>query len=197
MSKRLFDWLASGIGLLILSPLFIILALRIKLDSPGPVFFRQERVGKGGHIFKIHKFRTMAMGSERQGPQITVGADPRVTREGQWLRKYKVDELPQLIDVWLGHMSFVGPRPEVPCYVAHYPDDIRDLVLSVRPGITDRASIEFKDESIILGLSTDPHNIYLAEVLPKKISFYIDYVNKHSFFGDIKIIFLTIREIIK
>lgn len=197
MSKRLFDWLASSFGLLILSPFFLVLALRIKLDSPGPVFFRQERVGMGGRIFKIHKFRTMVIDAERQGSQLTIGIDSRVTREGEWLRKYKIDELPQLIDVWLGYMSLVGPRPEVPYYVAHYPDYIRNLVLSVRPGITDRASIEFTDESIVLGLSADPHKIYLTEVLPKKLSFYVDYVNKHSVFGDIKIIFLTIRKIIK
>lgn len=197
MAKRLFDWLASGLGLLVLSPLLLVLALWIKLDSPGPVFFRQERVGLGGRVFRIHKFRTMVVDAEKQGLQITVGSDSRVTRVGQWLRKYKIDELPQLIDVWLGHMSLVGPRPEVLRYVAQYPDDIRELVLSVRPGITDRASIEFKDENMILGLATDPHKAYLEEVLPKKLSFYVAYVNERSFFGDVKIIFRTIREVIR
>ena len=146
MGKRLLDWIASTLGLLVLFPLFLILAVWIKLDSPGPVFFRQERVGRAGEIFYIHKFRTMVANAKHLGLQITVGADVRVTRVGQWLRKYKIDELPQLLDVWLGHMSLVGPRPEVPRYVACYPEDVRIVVLSVRPGITDKASIEFKDE---------------------------------------------------
>lgn len=197
MAKRLFDWLVSGLGLLLLAPLLVLLALWVKLDSPGSVFFRQERVGLGGRVFRIHKFRTMVVDAENRGPQITVGKDSRVTRLGQWLRKYKIDELPQLIDVWLGHMSLVGPRPEVPRYVAEYPDDIRSVVLSVRPGITDRASIEFKDENIILGRSSDPHKAYLEHVLPKKLNFYVDYVNNQSFFGDIKIILRTVREIIR
>ncbi len=197
MAKRLFDLLASGLGLLLLAPLLVLLALWVKLDSPGPVFFRQERVGLGGRVFRIHKFRTMVVDAENRGPQITVGKDSRVTRLGQWLRKYKIDELPQLIDVWLGHMSLVGPRPEVPRYVAAYPDDIRSVVLSVRPGVTDRASIEFKDENIILGRSSDPHKAYLEHVLPKKLNFYVDYVNDRSFFGDIKIILRTVREIIR
>lgn len=193
MTKRLFDWLASGVGLLLLAPLLLILAICIKLDSPGPVFFRQERVGLGGKQFRIHKFRTMVTDAEKRGLQITVGADARVTRVGKWLRKHKLDELPQLLDVWLGDMSLVGPRPEVPRYVECYPVDVRDLVLSVRPGITDRASIEFKDENLILGRSADPNRAYVEEVLPIKLTYYLEYVNSRSFFGDIALILKTLR----
>lgn len=197
MAKRLFDWLASSLGLLLLGPLLLGLAIWIKLDSPGPVFFRQERVGRGGRLFRIHKFRTMVTDAERRGLQITVGADARVTRVGQWLRKYKLDELPQLLDVWLGHMSLVGPRPEVPRYVACYPADVRDVVLSVRPGITDRASIEFKDENEILGRAVDPQLAYVNEVLRIKLRYYVEYVNNRSFFGDIKLIFRTFTALVR
>ena len=197
MAKRLFDWLASTCGLLALAPVLVVLAVWIKLDSAGPVFFRQERVGRGGKLFRIHKFRTMVTDAERRGLQITVGADARVTRVGQWLRKYKLDELPQLLDVWLGHMSLVGPRPEVPRYVACYPADVRDVVLSVRPGITDRASIEFKDENEILGRATDPHLAYVNEVLPIKLRYYVDYVAHRSFWSDIGIIFATVRALVR
>jgi lipopolysaccharide/colanic/teichoic acid biosynthesis glycosyltransferase len=197
MSKRIFDLLASGLGLLLLSPVLLALAVWIKLDSPGPAFFRQERVGKGGRLFRIHKFRTMVTDAERIGLQITVGADARVTRVGQWLRKYKLDELPQLLDVWLGHMSLVGPRPEVPRYVACYPVDVREVVLSVRPGITDRASIEYKDENQVLGSAADPHDAYVNQVLPIKLALYQNYVRDQSFWGDILIIFATIRALMR
>lgn len=197
MNKRLFDWIVSSVGLLLLSPLFLLLAVWIKLDSPGPVFFRQERVGQAGRLFHIHKFRSMVIDAERRGLQITVGVDVRVTRVGQWLRKYKLDELPQLLDVWLGYMSLVGPRPEVPYYVECYPEDVRDLVLSVRPGITDHASIEFKDENLILGRATDPQKAYIAEILPIKLAYYIEYVNSRSFSGDITLILKTLRAITK
>lgn len=197
MAKRLFDWLASTFGLLALAPGLLFLAVWVKLDSPGPVFFRQERVGRGGKLFRIHKFRTMVTDAERRGLQITVGADARVTRVGQWLRKYKLDELPQLLDVWLGHMSLVGPRPEVPRYVACYPADVRDVVLSVRPGITDRASIEFKDENLILGRANDPNNAYVEEVLPIKLRYYVDYVATRNLIGDFVIILKTIQALIR
>jgi lipopolysaccharide/colanic/teichoic acid biosynthesis glycosyltransferase len=197
MAKRLFDWLASTCGLLALAPVLLLLAVWIKLDSPGPVFFMQERVGRGGKLFRIHKFRTMVTDAERRGLQITVGADARVTRVGQWLRKYKLDELPQLLDVWLGHMSLVGPRPEVPRYVACYPADVRDVVLSVRPGITDRASIEFKDENEILGRAADPHQAYVNEVLPIKLRYYVDYVAQRSFWSDVGIILMTFRALVR
>lgn len=197
MAKRLFDWLASTCGLLALAPVLVVLAVCIKLDSPGPVFFRQERVGRWGKLFRIHKFRTMVIDAERRGLQITVGVDARVTRVGQWLRKYKLDELPQLLDVWLGHMSLVGPRPEVPRYVACYPAKERDVVLSVRPGITDRASIEFKDENLILGRAADPDKAYVEEVLPIKLKYYVEYIETNSLLGDINLIIRTFAALIR
>lgn len=192
MAKRLFDWVASGLGLLLLSPLLVLVALWIKWDSPGPVFFRQERVGLRGSLFRIHKFRSMTVNAEARGPQITVGKDVRVTRSGAFLRKSKVDELPQLIDVWLGRMSVVGPRPEVPRYMNQYPPEVRNKVLSVRPGITDWASIQFKDENRILGSAADPEAAYVQEVLPIKQRFYVDYVDQRTFMGDLHIIFATL-----
>lgn len=197
IAKRVFDLLASALGLLALAPLLLGIALAIKLDSRGPVFFRQERVGRGGRLFRIHKFRTMAVDAERRGPQITVGADARITRVGAVLRRYKLDELAQLIDVFRGEMSLVGPRPEVPRYVACYPDDVRDIVLSVRPGITDRASIEFKDESAILGGARDAHHAYVHEVLPVKLRYCVEYVRTRTFRGDLAIIFATLRALLK
>lgn len=195
--KRWFDLLASGLGLIALSPLLMLIALLIKLDSKGPVFFRQERVGRFGKVFRIHKFRTMITDAERKGLQITVGADARVTRLGGTLRKYKLDELPQLIDVLLGDMSLVGPRPEVPRYVACYPEETKDIVLSVRPGITDWASIEYKDENRILGLAEDPHRAYVEQVLPVKLGYYINYVRRRTFWGDLKIILATLVAIVR
>lgn len=193
ISKRIFDLLASGFGLLVLSPVFLLIAASIKLDSPGPIFFRQERVGRFGKIFRIHKFRTMVTNAEKKGLQITVGADARVTRTGAVLRKYKLDELAQLIDVFIGDMSLVGPRPEVPKYVDYYPTESRNIILSVKPGITDWASIEYKDENEILGRAVDPHKAYIEEVLPIKIDYYLDYVKNRSLIGDIRIIFATLR----
>lgn len=195
--KRWFDLLASGLGLIALSPLLMLIALLIKLDSKGPVFFRQERVGRFGKVFRIHKFRTMITDAERKGLQITVGADARITRVGGTLRKYKLDELPQLFDVFLGDMSIVGPRPEVPRYVAFYPEEMKDVVLSVRPGITDWASIEYKDENRILGLAEDPHRAYVEQVLPVKLEYYINYVRRRTFWGDLKIILATLVAIVR
>lgn len=195
--KRAFDLIASGIGLLILAPILIIVAAAIKLDSRGSVFFRQERVGQHGVNFRIYKFRTMEVNAEQRGMQITVGNDARVTRVGRILRKYKLDELAQLIDVFRGKMSLVGPRPEVPKYVALYPDDVRDTVLSVKPGITDRASIEYKDEASVLASAVDPHEAYVKDVLPVKLAYYTSYVRERSFLGDIAIIFATIFAILR
>lgn len=197
MLKRLFDWLMSGLGLLMLSPMFLVIAVAIKLDSSGPVFFRQQRVGRFGRPFGIHKFRTMLVNAEALGMQITVGSDSRVTRVGRVLRKYKLDELPQLIDVFSGTMSLVGPRPEVPRYVMYYPATVRDNVLSVRPGITDRASIEFRNENDILGRAVDPHEAYVNEVLPVKLRYYQEYVKTRTFWGDIVIIFDTLRAVLR
>lgn len=196
IAKRSFDLLASALGLLVLAPFLFLVAVAIKLDSTGPVFFRQERVGQRGRVFRIHKFRTMVTDAERRGLQITVGADARVTRVGAFLRRYKLDELPQLIDVAMGNMSMVGPRPEVPRYVALYPDDARRIVQSVRPGITDLASIEFKAENDILGHAEDPHRAYVEEILPIKLRYYVDYVQGRSFWGDIKIILRTLLAIV-
>lgn len=192
MIKRLFDVLASGLGLLVLAPVLLVIALAVKLDSAGPVLFRQERVGRLGRTFRIHKFRTMVTDAESRGLQITTGADARVTRVGGVLRKYKLDELPQLMDVFVGHMSLVGPRPEVPRYVACYPPQVRDVVLSVRPGMTDWASIRFRDENTILGQSADPLSAYINEVLPIKIGYYTEYVRSRTFWGDLRIIFATL-----
>lgn len=195
MSKRLFDLVLSSLGLLLLGPSLLLVALFIKLDSTGPVFFRQERVGRHGKPFRIHKFRTMRHDPTGQGLQITVGADSRITRVGAVLRKTKLDELPQLIDVWCGTMSLVGPRPEVPRYVAHYPAALRDKVLSVRPGITDIASIEYRDESSILAHAADPESAYIEQVLPHKLALAVSYVDQASVWMDIQLIWRTIRAI--
>jgi len=190
--KRLFDLVASAAGLLLLAPVFMVIAITIKRESPGPVFFRQERVGLGGRIFRIHKFRTMVVSGEGRGPLITVGADRRITSSGAFLRKYKLDELAQLIDVFVGEMSLVGPRPEVAKYVALYPEDVRDIVLSVRPGITDLASIEYRDENALLGKSQDPERTYVEEVMPAKLRYCVDYVQSRSFGLDLRIICRTV-----
>jgi lipopolysaccharide/colanic/teichoic acid biosynthesis glycosyltransferase len=195
LAKRLFDVVASSVGLVVLLPLLLVIALAIRLESPGPAFFRQERVGRFGKVFRVHKFRSMVADAERRGMQITSGADPRITVVGALLRKYKLDELPQLIDVLAGHMSLVGPRPEVPRYVNCYPKEVRDIVLSVRPGITDWASIEYRNENAVLGEAVDPHRAYVEEVLPVKLRYYVDYVENRSFWGDIRIILATLLAI--
>jgi lipopolysaccharide/colanic/teichoic acid biosynthesis glycosyltransferase len=197
MSKRLFDLFFASIGLLALCPLMTLIALAIKLDSPGAVFFRQERVGRFGVPFRIHKFRTMQQALSGRGLQITVGADVRVTRVGHFLRRSKLDELPQLIDVWLGRMSLVGPRPEVPRYVALYPDELRRKILSVRPGITDVASIEYRDESAVLARAADPEHAYVHEVLPHKLALSARYVDSASLLGDVVLIGRTLLAILR
>ena len=193
MAKRLFDILFSAGTLIVLSPLLLAVAVWIKLDSPGPVFFRQVRVGRGGRPFKIYKFRSMRADAQARGPQITVGEDARITCSGALIRKYKIDEFPQFINVLFGDMSLVGPRPEVPRYVGLYPPDVRDVVLSVRPGITDLASIAYRDESDLLGRSTDPERTYVEEVLPAKLALCERYVRERSFFGDLAIIGRSMR----
>lgn len=197
MVKRLFDLVASGLGLLLLLPILLAIALAIKLESPGRVFFRQERMGRFGKTFRIHKFRTMVTDAERRGLQITVGNDARVTRVGSVLRKYKLDELAQLVDVFVGHMSLVGPRPEVPRYVDCYPADVRAIVLSVPPGITDWASINFKDENAILGDAVDAERAYVEEILPIKLGYYVRYVKERSFMMDLRIIFATLAAVFR
>ena len=196
MAKRLFDIVMAGLALLLMSPLLIGIAAWIRLDSVGPVFFRQERVGRHGRLFRIHKFRTMVSDAERLGAQITVSGDPRITAAGRFLRRSKLDELPQLIDVLAGTMSLVGPRPEVPRYVAMYPTALREKVLSVRPGITDPASIEFRDEGALLAAAADPEREYADVVLPAKLRFAADYVDHASLAYDLRLIALTLRALV-
>lgn len=188
--KRLFDMIASGLGLIVLSPLFLILAIWIKLDSKGPVFYRQVRVGRHNKDFRIFKFRSMRVGSDK-GSLVTIGGhDPRITRSGYFIRKFKFDELPQLINVFIGDMSLVGPRPEVRHYVDHWtPEQMH--VLDVRPGITDPASIKFRNENELMEQAEDPEKYYIEVIMQEKIRLYLEYVKKHSFFYDIALIFKT------
>ena len=190
MLKRLFDIVASGLGLIVLSPLFLILAIWIKLDSKGPVFYRQVRVGYKNKDFRIFKFRSMRVGADK-GSLVTIGGhDPRVTRSGYFIRKFKFDELPQLINVFLGDMSLVGPRPEVRHYVDYWtPEQMH--VLDVRPGITDPASIKFRNENELMEKSEDPEKYYIEVIMQEKIKLYLEYVEKHSFFYDLGLIFKT------
>lgn len=196
MRKRGFDVVASVLGMIVLSPIFLIVALLIKITSEGPIYFRQTRVGRNGIPFRIHKFRTMVEHADRVGEQLTGAGDSRITRVGKILRDYKLDELPQLIDVLRGDMSVVGPRPEVPRYVAHYPGPLRDIVLSVRPGITDMASVRFRDESVLL-IHADNADYYTKAILPEKLRYYVQYVEQQSFRGDMKIIWLTVASLFK
>ena len=191
ITKRIFDVIMAIFGLLVLSPIFLIIAIAIKLDSKGPVFFKQIRVGLEGKEFKIFKFRTMITDAEKQGMQITVGKDSRITKVGSFIRKCKIDEIPQLINVLIGDMSFVGPRPEVPKYVAMYSESDREI-LKVRPGITDLASIEYRNENDILGKSKNPEKTYIEEVIPAKITLNKKYISNCSIFFDVKLIFKTI-----
>lgn len=193
--KRLFDIVASGLGLLVLSPLFLILAIWIKLDSKGPVFYKQIRVGRNNNDFQLFKFRSMRVGSDKKG-LITVGErDPRITRSGYFIRKYKLDEFPQLINVFIGDMSLVGPRPEVRKYVEMYtPEQMH--VLDVRPGITDMASILYRNENELLEKADDPDKFYVEVVMQDKLRINLEYVAKHSFWFDIKLIFKTFWAIV-
>lgn len=193
MLKRLFDVLVAAIALLALSPLLLVLALAIKIDSPGPVFFRQERVGRYGRPFRIFKFRTMVAVDTRSSIQVTVAGDPRITRVGRLLRGSKLDELPQLIDVLRGTMSLVGPRPEVPRYVEHYPKAWRERLLSVRPGVTDFASVHFRSENELLARAQDPEQEYLQVILPNKLQYSLHYVDNRSLASDLQVIGLTAK----
>ncbi|EGN63875.1 MULTISPECIES: sugar transferase [Fusobacterium] len=195
MSKRIFDIVISFAGLLILFPFILIIALLIKIDSKGPVFFKQVRVTKDAREFKIFKYRTMRVGSDKYS-QITVGKDNRITKVGAFLRKYKLDEIPQLINVLIGDMSLVGPRPEVPKYVALYTDEQKEI-LKVRAGITDYASIEFSDENDLLASEEEPEKAYIEKIMPKKIELNKKYLSEISILTDIKIILLTIKKILK
>ena len=193
--KRIFDVIASGLGLIVLSPLFLILAIWIKIDSRGPVFYRQVRVGWHNRNFRIFKFRSMRVGADK-GSLVTIGGhDPRVTRSGYFIRKFKFDELPQLINVFLGDMSLVGPRPEVRHYVDYWtPEQMH--VLDVRPGITDPASIKFRNENELMEKAEDPEKYYIEVIMQEKIRLYLEYVEKHSFLYDLGLIFKTFWVII-
>ncbi|AVQ22387.1 sugar transferase [Fusobacterium nucleatum subsp. nucleatum ATCC 23726] len=195
MLKRIFDIILSLFGLIILLPFMLITAIFIKLDSKGPVFFKQLRVTKNGREFKIFKYRTMRVGSDKYS-QITVGKDDRITKIGSFLRKYKLDEIPQLINVLIGDMSLVGPRPEVPKYVALYTDEQKEI-LKVRAGITDYASIEFSNENDLLASEEDPEKAYIEKVMPRKIELNKKYLSEISILTDIRIILLTIKKILK
>lgn len=194
--KRLFDIAASGLGLIVLSPLFLIIAIWIKLDSKGPVFYRQVRVGLYNKDFRIFKFRSMRVGADK-GSLVTIGGrDPRVTKSGYWIRKFKLDELPQLINVFIGDMSLVGPRPEVRHYVDYWiPEQMH--VLDVRPGITDPASIKFRYENELMEKAEDPEKYYIEVIMQEKIKLYLEYVEKHNFFYDLGLIFKTFWVIVK
>lgn len=194
--KRLFDVLASGCGLLVLSPILIIVAIWIKLDSEGPVFYRQVRVGRYNKDFRIFKFRSMRIGSDK-GSLVTIGGrDPRITRSGYFIRKFKIDELPQLFNVFIGDMSLVGPRPEVRHYVDYWTSE-QMRVLDVRPGITDPASIRFRNENELLAEAEDPEKYYIEVIMQEKIKLYLEYVDNVSFWYDIRLIFRTFWVIIK
>jgi lipopolysaccharide/colanic/teichoic acid biosynthesis glycosyltransferase len=188
MFKRAFDLLAATCGLALIALPMLVVAAWIRLDSPGPVFFRQERVGRHGRLFRIHKFRTMRVDAEARGPQLTVGADARITRAGAFLRAHRLDELPQFLDVLVGDMSLVGPRPDVPRYVALWPAALRERVLAVRPGMTDPASLEFRDEASLLARAADPEREYLEVILPRKLARAADYADHASLWSDLAVI---------
>ena len=188
MFKRLFDVVSALFGLLLFGLPMLAIAAWIRVDSAGPVFFRQERVGRHGKLFRIHKFRTMTVDAEQRGPQLTVGADARVTRAGRLLRANRLDELPQFLDVLAGDMSLVGPRPDVPRYVDQWPPALRERVLAVRPGITDPASLKFRDEATLLAQAADPEREYMDVILPRKLALSADYADHASLWTDLAVI---------
>jgi lipopolysaccharide/colanic/teichoic acid biosynthesis glycosyltransferase len=190
--KRILDVVGSALGLLLLLPVLAVVAVIIKLDSPGPIFFRQERIGRGGRSFRIFKFRSMVIGAARNGPALTVRADTRITRVGIFLRRSKLDELPQLINVLAGDMSIVGPRPEVPEFMKFYAPDQRAIILSMRPGITDYAAILFRDESSLLDPNSDPVEVYRHRIMPIKFAYYERYSREIGVLNDLRTILATI-----
>lgn len=196
MMQRFFDIIISFIALILLLPIFFFIAVWIKCDSIGPIFYKQVRVGKDGVDFCLYKFRSMKVGADKRGFITIGGRDPRITRSGYFIRKYKLDELPQLLNVLIGDMSLVGPRPEVRRYVDLYTEEQR-LVLSVRPGITDYASIEYIDENEILGKSLNPEKTYIEDIMPEKIRYNMKYIHKPTLFEYFKIIFLTVFNIFR
>jgi len=189
--KRVFDAIISSLGLLLLGPVFLIVALMIKLDSRGPVFFKQARIGRAFRSFFIYKFRTMIADAASRGGTLTVGSDPRITRLGAVLRTTKIDEIPQLINILKGDMSFVGPRPEVPEFVELFRSDYEEI-LRVRPGLTDLASLKYRNEAMTLAQAEDPHEDYLKRVLPDKIRLAKEYIRRSSFLFDLGLIIKTL-----
>ena len=196
MPKRAFDLAGAGLGLLLLWPLLLAIGVAIKLDSPGPALFRQQRVGRHGVLFRIRKFRTMVADAPQRGLGLTVGADVRITRVGHWLRRSRLDELPQLLDVLAGHMSLVGPRPELPEYVAHYPSGLRAQALAVRPGITSLGALEYLDEAEWLARAADPEREYIERIVPRKAQLAADYAAQASLRGDLAVLGRTLRRLV-
>ena len=194
MTKRLFDIVVAAFALVLLSPLLLAIALAVRLDSRGPALYRQTRVGRHGVPFRIHKFRTMRDGAE--GLLLTLPGDLRVTRVGAWLRRTRLDELPQLIDVLQGTMSLVGPRPDVPRYVAQYPAALRDRVLAVRPGITDPASLAHLNEAALLARAADPEREYIEHILPLKLQHAADYAEHATLATDLAVLWRTLRALL-
>jgi len=194
MLKRSFDIFFSFFGLIILSPIFLLIFVLVKTDSKGPVIYKQTRVGKDGKDFSVLKFRSMKQDSESKGLLTVGGKDPRITKTGYFIRKYKLDELPQIINVLKGDMSFVGPRPEVRKYVLLY-DEVQKKVLDVKPGITDVASIKYRNENELLEGSDDPESFYIKEIMPVKLKMNLEYINDRSFFKDIKVILNTLKTV--
>lgn len=196
LGKRVFDLFWTCLGLMILWPLFLVVAVIIKLRDRGPIFFRQKRVGRRGKVFGMWKFRTMVVNAEQLGKQLTIGQDPRITSIGRWLRKSKLDELPQLFNVLAGDMSLVGPRPEVPRYVDLYTTEQRQ-VLEITPGITDPASIRFRSENDLLAKAEDPEATYIEKIMPEKIRLNLEYAQRSSVPRDFLIVLQTLRRIME
>ena len=194
--KRVLDIVVALTMLILLSPVFLVLAVAIKIDSKGPVFFRQLRVTQYGKEFRIYKFRTMVANAEKMGTQVTVENDNRITKVGNFIRDYRLDEIPQLLNVLNGTMSFVGTRPEVPKYVKEYTPEMYATLL-LPAGITSLASIKYKDEAELLSGALDPNKIYIEKVLPEKMKYNLQAIKKFSFWGDIKLMFMTLRAVIE
>jgi len=194
MIKRTFDIVAASAGLVVLFPIFALVALLVRLDSPGPVIFKQRRIGRGFRPFMMYKFRTMVPEAPARGRPLTVGDDPRITRVGRLLRASKIDELPQLVNVLKGEMTLVGPRPEVPRYVEFFRTDYEEILV-VRPGLTDPASLKYRDEAAILSQAADPEREYLDRLLPDKIRLGKEYVRRSSFWYDLSLILRTLMKL--
>jgi lipopolysaccharide/colanic/teichoic acid biosynthesis glycosyltransferase len=197
MGKRLFDLCCAAVALAVLWPVMLVIAFIIRIESRGPALFRQVRVGRHGRTFELLKFRTMYVATNSDAPQITAAGDTRITRVGRFLRASKLDELPQFLNVLSGDMSLVGPRPEVPKYVALYPPEVRNIILSVRPGITDEASIRFRKEEELLGKSSNPERTYVREILPQKLRLYESYARHHRVVSDIGILVRTFVALVR